>query len=244
MKNVIILQARMTSTRLPGKILMPLSGKPLLAYGIERLQRIKKPHHIVVATTTNWQDDAVETLCNTLNVCCYRGNEHDVLDRYYQAAKKYPADAIIRVTGDCPLIDAHIVDLMLDAFESSNADYLSNTLTRTFPRGLDVEIFTATALQTAFKEATQPEEREHVTPYVYNHPECFRLVNYSQQNDYSQERWTVDTPEDFALIEKIIESLYPSVPNFTQEAVIALLDQQPEWRLLNAHIEQVKLSLK
>ncbi len=245
MRRVIILQARMGSTRLPGKVLMPVLGKPLLAYEIERLQKVQQPHLLVVATTTNPEDNVIETLCKALKVQCFRGSELDVLDRFYDTAIAARAETIVRVTGDCPLIDPLVVSAIIDQFEESQlgktpTDYCSNSLQRTFPRGLDAEVFSIGALEAAWQKAIEPVDREHVTGYLYQHPEQFNITQYQQAKNQSAHRWTVDTPEDFALIEQILTALYPEKPNFTQQDVLDLLKLHPDWSALNAHIEQVK----
>jgi spore coat polysaccharide biosynthesis protein SpsF len=245
MKRVIILQARMNSSRLPGKVLMPVLGKPLLAYELERLQRVRNCDALVVATTTDAADDPVAALCQEMAIACYRGSEHDVLDRYYQAAKISQADLVVRVTGDCPLIDPDVVSEAISLFETSATsdtpiDYVSNTLQRSFPRGLDTEVFSFKALESAWKEAVDPAEREHVTGFIYRHPERFRLQGYRQPMNRSQLRWTVDLPEDFELVAMILEALFPENPTFTQEDVVRLLKRHPAWSGINAHVEQIR----
>jgi spore coat polysaccharide biosynthesis protein SpsF len=242
----IILQARMGSGRLPGKVLMPVLGKPLLAYELERLQRVDNADALLVATTRLPEDDAIAALCAESGVPCHRGSETDVLDRYCQAAREVGAGRIVRVTGDCPLIDPEVVGAVIDAFDAAAlsrepADYLSNTLERTFPRGLDVEVFSRDALETAWREAVDPAEREHVTPFIYRRPERFRIQQYRQAVNRSHLRWTVDVPEDFRLVETILTHLYPEKPDFGQEDVLRLLGRHPAWSAINAHVEQVCL---
>lgn len=242
MKILAILQARMTSTRLPGKILKPVLGKPLLHYELERLRRCPSITQLIVATTTNFQDDPVAALCEAEDLACYRGSEHDVLGRFYQAALPYQPDAILRVTGDCPLLDPQVVEGILHAYmNEGSVDYVSNSLERTFPRGLDAEVFSFWALEAAHREATDPIEREHVTPFLYRNPERFRLKQHKQSPNLSHHRWTVDTPEDFELIANILSSIYLANPDFTQADVLALLEKRPDWLAINAHIEQIKV---
>ncbi len=243
MKRVAILQARMGSTRLPGKILKPILGKPMLAYQLERLQRCRHIDQLIVASTIIPADDPLATFCEALAIPLYRGSEQDVLARYHDAAIHTAADVIIRLTGDCPLIDPAVVDAVIETYQNTQpeADYVSNTLERTFPRGLDVEVFSSAVLEKAHKHATEPHEREHVTPYIYRHPAQFRLRQYRQTQCYSHLRWTVDTPEDFELVEKVITALYPSNPDFSQADVLELLDKNPTWASINAHVEQIKL---
>jgi len=248
MDCAIMLQARMGSTRLPGKVLQPVLGKPLIAYAVERLQKVAAAE-LWVLTSQLPGDDPIEAWCQQNQIRCYRGSENDVLDRYYQASQKSQAQWILRVTGDCPLIDPDIINQMLALLEETQQeqpkdrpDYLSNTLERTFPRGLDAELIHRTALETAWQEARLPVEREHVTPFIYRHPERFKLKQYRQENDLSAMRWTVDTPEDFKLIEAIITELAPLQPDFRQKDILALLEKHPDWILWNAHIEQIKVS--
>ena len=240
MKTVIIVQARMTSTRLPGKVLKQVLGKPLLEYQIERLQRVKLANEIVIATTTNETDEPIVELCNRLAVAYFRGSEDDVLSRYYGAATAHKADLVVRVTSDCPLIDPQVIDTVIDYClqNQSHYDYVSNSLERTYPRGMDTEVFSFSTLQQAFGEATAQPDREHVTPFIYRQPARYRLGHVIYSEDCSHHRWTVDTPEDFELIQKIIEAVYPNQPNFTLEDCLRLLQEQPAWYLINSHIEQ------
>ncbi|WYL96988.1 MAG: glycosyltransferase family protein [Gloeotrichia echinulata IR180] len=240
MKTVIIIQARMTSTRLPGKVLKKVMDKPLLEYQIERLQRVKLADAIVIATTTNDTDLPIIELCSRLSVPYFRGSEENVLARYHGSAKAYHADVIVRVTSDCPLIDPQVIDLIIQFYRdfSDKYDYVSNTLERSYPRGLDTEIFSFSVLNQAFLEATQPSDQEHVTPFIYRHPERYHIAQVTYTENQSHHRWTVDIPEDFALIERIITELYPHLPNFTFEDCLALLQKFPEWSAINAHIEQ------
>ncbi len=240
MKTVIIVQARMTSTRLPGKVLKPILGKPMLTYQIERLQRVSRADELVIATTTNAADEPIVSLCHDMTVPVFRGSEEDVLSRYYEAAAEHQAEVVVRITSDCPLIDPAVVDTVIDFYLSyrSEYDYVSNTLERTYPRGMDCEVFPFSVLETAAREATLPPDREHVTPFVYRQPQRFRLANVAYHEDKSHLRWTVDTPEDFQLIARMMEALYPTNPLFTLEDCLALIDRHPEWTALNAHVEQ------
>ncbi|MEM0952047.1 MAG: glycosyltransferase family protein [Cyanobacteria bacterium P01_H01_bin.74] len=236
---VIILQARMTSTRLPGKVLMPVLDYPLLAVELARLQCVKQAQQLVVATTTQKTDDPIEALCKRLNVSCFRGDEDDVLSRYCGAAAFTQADSIIRVTGDCPLIDPTVVDAAIALYLSGEFDYVSNTMTRTYPRGLDVEVFSFDALEQANREAVSVSHREHVTPFFYTQPKRFRLGELKQTGDHHDHRWTVDTPEDFQLISKVLSVLLPRHgPLFSTQDVLDVLRQNPEWRLINSDVVQ------
>lgn len=240
MRTVIITQARMTSTRLPGKVLKEVLGKPLLEYHIERLLQVKLADDLVIATTTNDTDQPIIELCERLGAAYYRGSEEDVLSRYHEAAAHFEADVVVRVTSDCPLIDPGVIDEVISLFINNRDkyDYVSNTLERTYPQGLDTEVFSRTALEKAYEEARDQPEREHVTVYIYRRPEQFRLANFNGAVDYSHHRWTVDTPEDFALIKLVLQELYPIKINFTWLDVLDLLNEHPEWVEINAAIKQ------
>jgi spore coat polysaccharide biosynthesis protein SpsF len=241
--TVIIVQARMTSTRLPGKVLLEVAGKPLLEYQIERLRRSTLADRIVVATTVNAADQAIVALCERLAVPVWRGSEHDVLARYHDAARAHQADVVVRVTSDCPVIDPQVLDETIGYFlsEGGQLDYVSNSLERSFPRGLDAEVFTFKALAEAHAEAVDEEEREHVTPFLYRRPQRYRLANVAFPADLSGHRWTVDTPEDFALISQLIGALYPVLPRFALFDMLAWLKGRPEVSALNAQVEQKTL---
>jgi spore coat polysaccharide biosynthesis protein SpsF len=234
----------MTSTRLPGKVLKEVLGKSLLAYQIERLRKVKLADAIVVATTVNETDDPIVKLCVDADVDYHRGPEQDVLARYLGAARKCGATTVVRVTSDCPLIDPEVVDHVISKFAraAGRADYVSNTLLRTYPRGLDTEVFSYKVLEEAFGRASEPAEREHVTPFIYHRPESFHLLNVAQDTDLSAHRWTVDTKEDFELIKLMLETLYPVNPDFRMRDCLELLDSHPEWVAINKDIEQKALS--
>jgi spore coat polysaccharide biosynthesis protein SpsF len=240
MKVVIINQARMTSTRLPKKVLKEVLGKPLLEYQIERLRRVKLADEIVVATTINETDQPIIDLCDRLFIPTYRGSEEDVLSRYYGVAIAYQADIIVRVTSDCPIIDPKVIDQViqyyLDAYPKY--DYVSNCLERSYPRGMDTEVFSFYTLAQAFHQATASPDREHVTPFIYRRTDVYQLGQMNYFENHSNHRWTVDTPEDFELIRKIIEALYPYKPKFSLEDCLELLSQRPEWSMINQYIGQ------
>jgi len=238
MTTLIIVQARMTSTRLPGKVLLPLAGEPMLTRLVERLCRVQRADGIVVASTTNVTDDPIAGLCAQLGVSCHRGLEHDVLSRYADAARLHGADTVVRVTSDCPLIDPALIDRVINAYEEGCGDYVSNMLPPTWPYGMAVEVFSEAVLAQAHEEATQAAEREHVTPFLYWRPERYRLCNVASPVDLSQHRWTVDTPEDYALVSRLFDHLMPTKPYFNQADVLTLLDQHPDWIALNQHIMQ------
>lgn len=240
LNTVIIVQARMTSTRLPGKVLREVAGKPLLEYQIERLRRARLADQIVVATTVNAADEPIVALCQRMSVPVWRGSEHDVLARYHDAAVAHHADVVVRVTSDCPVIDPQVLDATIGYYldRRGQLDYASNSLERSFPRGLDAEVFAFKSLAEAFAEAVDEEEREHVTPFLYRRPQRYRLANVACREDFSGHRWTVDTPEDFALISHLIGALHPVLPQFGLWDMVAWLKGRPGISALNAHIEQ------
>ena len=243
MKTEIFVQARMGSTRLPGKVLKDVLGRPLLSYLIERLKRVKEADNLIILTTIQPEDDSIIALCEKEKVLWFRGSEENVLERYFQAAKQRQTDAIVRITSDCPLIDPAVIDRVIQSYkkEFPAYDYVSNSLEKTFPRGQDTEIFSFQALEKAFLSGISQEEREHVTPYLYTHPELFKLKNVFHHPSLGRMRWTVDTKEDFQLVRLILEHLYPSNPQFNMEDVLRLLEENPGWNSINAHIEQKKL---
>ena len=238
MTTLVIVQARMTSTRLPGKVLLPLAGVPMLTRLIERLYRVQGADGIVIATTTNATDNPIAALCDTQNVLCYRGSEYDVLARYADAAHLYGADVVVRITSDCPLIDPALIDQVIATYAKARCDYVSNMLPPTWPYGMAVEVFSAAALRQSHAEATQAAEREHVTPFIYWHPERYRLRNVESPVDLNHHRWTVDTPEDFQLVRQLFETLYPVKPEFSLVDVLTLLGAHPDWVALNQHVVQ------
>lgn len=244
MRIVAIVQARMTSTRLPGKVLLEVEGKPLLTYLVERLRRANTINEICIATTVNETDDVLAEFCQEQGIRCYRGSEHDVLSRYYHAAVEAKADVVVRITSDCPLIDPAVVDKAVKYYLDNGGmyDYVSNSLERTYPRGMDTEVFSFRALEEAYNHADKAYEREHVTPYLYQNPERFRLSNVAYGEYQAKYRWTVDTPEDFELVKLILESLYVTNPTFTLEDTLQLLHRHPHWSEINATIEQKKLT--
>ena len=237
---VAIVQARMGSTRLPGKVLKDLGGDTILARVVHRLRRARLINEIVIATTTSPADDSIVRECERLAVKCFRGSEQDVLDRYYQAAKVLSAEAVVRITSDCPLIDPELVDATVRTFLEKKADYANNVSPRTFPRGLDVEVLTFAGLERAWREAVKPHEREHVTPYFYEHPELFHLTSIQGESDYSAYRWTLDTSEDLELIRAIYSRL-GNRDDFGWHEALAVMEREPELVDLNSHIIQKSL---
>lgn len=239
---VLIVQARMGSSRLPGKSLMKVMDKPLLYYLVERIQRCKNVDKIVIATSENPKDQTIVDFCSTQNLNIFKGSEEDVLDRYYKAAKIYNADAVVRITGDCPLIDPAIIDYAIEFYLNRYPEFehVSNVLsgTRTYPRGMDVEVFSYKSLEEAAFQSKTLDEREHVTPYIYNHPEKFKLASIIRAPDMSHIRWTVDTEEDFNLISLMLKTIYPTNPRFTIHDLLTEFTKHPEWAKINAHIKQ------
>jgi len=209
---LLITQARMSSTRLPGKIFKEIKGKKLLEIHIERLKKAKLVDKILVATTDNPSDNVVSEWAEENNIAVYRGSESDVLDRFYHAALPYSPKWVVRVTSDCPLLDPKLVDSVINLARSSNVDYASNIMIEQFPDGQDVEVFTFDALQTAWQSAKLPSEREHVTPFIRNNlndlgQKIFKAINYDAPGDFSNIRMTVDEPADFELIQQIVAEI-------------------------------------
>jgi len=220
---VAILQARMTSTRLPGKVMKPILGMPMIGRHIERLNRCDSLDRIVVATSKDPSDDALARYCETLGVRVFRGALDDVLGRFAGAAIAHgPAEHVVRLTADCPLADPMVIDACVWRHIETGADYTSNTLDRSYPDGLDVEVMTAAALRTMHAEAQDPYEREHVTPFLYRNPDRFRIAQLVQSAPLADRRWTVDTPDDFEFVSRVYYMLYPTNPRFEQADVLAL----------------------
>lgn len=225
----------MNSTRLPGKILMEVMGRPLLSYLIEQLGHSRLLSDIIIATTVNGEDDPVSDLAKQKGRRVYRGSEHDVLDRYYQAAMEFEAEHIMRITADCPLIQPDICDRVADLYTSSRCDYARTG--ESFAEGVDCEVFSRKALNEAWREAKLTSEREHVTLYFRNHPEIFRLVTLENESDDSRYRITVDEKEDFQVIQAILQNLYRhNKPYIRIDDIKSFLDSHPEIYSINARI--------
>lgn len=239
-RAVAIVQARMGSSRLPGKVLMDIEGQTMLARVIHRLRRASSLDEIVVATTLQKADETIIEECNHLEVYTFRGAEEDVLDRYVQAANASEAQVVVRITSDCPFVDPQLVDQVIGMFLDAHPDYASNTLVRTYPLGLDVEVMTQAALIRAWRQASEPYQRVHVTPYIYEHPELFQLLSVTATVDYSPYRWTVDTLEDLGFARAVYARL-GNTDTFTWQDVVRLLDQEPSLTELNRHIRQKSL---
>lgn len=239
MKTVAIVQARLGSTRLPGKILMDLEGEPVLVHVMNRLGQASALDELVLAIPDQKKDDPLAAFCAERSWPCFRGSENDVLDRYYGAAREAQADAVVRITSDCPLIEPSIVDQVVREFLECQpgADYVSNTLLpRTFPRGLDTEVMTFAALEKAWREDQDPVTREHVTPYIYRTPGAFVLRSVKYREDLSAMRWTLDTPEDLEFIRKIYTHF--GHDRFPWNEVLELLRAHPDWMEINRNVQQ------
>ena len=235
MKIGIITQARMTSTRLPGKVLQKIANKTLLEYHIERAQQAGFP--VVIATSTDHTDDAIEQLCQIKQWQYFRGDLENVLSRYYHAAQTYHFETIVRITSDCPFIDGQLIKEGYQIFKDTHCEYLSNTVHRTYPRGFDFEIMTSSALEKAYLHATEDFEKEHVTPYIWKtHPDQFRIEQFTQRKDYSDFRITVDTKEDFEVIQQLIEDYHADKMRYNE--IIQLLIDHPEIVAINKNVEQ------
>jgi spore coat polysaccharide biosynthesis protein SpsF len=225
--------------------MMLLAGRTVLDHTIERVRSCSLLDGVVVATTTADRDDVVVAEAIRCGAGVFRGSESDVLGRYYQAAAEVSADVVVRVTSDCPLFDGQLLTKMLERFQEKTPagiiDYLSNSLIRTFPRGLDAEVFAFAALKCAYENATTSAERQHVTPYLYRHPERFNLQNYSGDRDLSAHRWTLDTREDYKMISAIYENLYRPGELFRTSNVLEFLAGRPDIAALNIKIEQKSL---
>lgn len=254
-KITTIIQARISSSRLPGKILLPLCGKPLLTRMAERVAASEYSGDIVIATSVNPEDDTVEKLCESENLKCYRGSLSDLLDRHYQIGLKYGSDAVVKIPSDCPLIDAKIIDRVLKYYIDNfdKYDYVSNLHPATYPDGNDVEVMSISALEKAWQEADKNYEREHTTPYFWENPEKFRIANveWEKGKDFSSlHRWTIDYPEDYEFISRVYDELYTGNPGFGMNDILTLLKLKPEIYEINRkylgkywyenHLDQLK----
>jgi spore coat polysaccharide biosynthesis protein SpsF len=237
-KIVAIIQARTDSTRLPNKVMADILGKPMIVRLLGRVKESTTIDEIILATTTRAIDTPLANIVRNYGLPVFRGRWSDVLDRYYKAATKYHARGIVRITGDCPLIDPQIVDKVIQVFLKNKFDYVSNTLERTYPDGLDVEVFSYTTLQKAWKEAFIASDREHVTPYIRNNPKKFSLQNVKQTTDFSHLRWTVDQKQDLEFVREIFKRLYHKQKIFYMKDIIALLQEHPELKEINAGIKR------
>lgn len=236
-KIIAIVQARMGSTRLPGKVLTDLGGATVLARVVERVRRSARVDQVVIATSVSPIDQPIVSECERLNVACFRGSEEDVLDRYFRAAQRFDGETVLRVTSDCPLTDPTLIDGLIQAFAEREVDFACNVAPRTYPRGLDAEVFTLRALAKAREMADMPHQREHVTTVFYERPDVFRMTSVRSERDYSRYRWTLDTNDDLRLIRQIYQS-FGNRSDFTWRDVIALMERNPQLENINAHVVQ------
>lgn len=241
MNVVCIVQARVGSTRLPRKVLKKICGKTILEHDIDRLKRVKNIDKIVIATTTEKKDIEIVNETNRLGITCFRGSEKDVLSRYYYAAKENNADIVVRITSDCPLLDCRITENTINYYLENSYDYVSNTLERTLPRGLDTEVFSFNILEKAFNEAILDRDREHVTSYIYTSKDKFSLGSYRFSKDYSNHRWTLDTEEDFNFISCIYNELYKKNKYFDMNDILNLLNRRADLLAINKDINQKEI---
>lgn len=240
MKNAVIMQARAGSSRLPGKVLKLLKGKTVLEHDIIRIQQAKLINGIIIATTINKEDDAIVEIAEKCGVKYYRGSQDDVLERYYYAAKQFQVENIIRITSDCPLIDPYVIDEVVDCFDKNPVDIMTNVPneweTMSYPRGMDLEIFPFAWLEKAFVEATSSYDREHVSPYIYDHADTRYYYRYDK--DYSKYRLTLDTNEDWQVISKIYDHFYNGKHDFYLEDIIQYLEKHQEINKINQEVRQ------
>jgi spore coat polysaccharide biosynthesis protein SpsF len=237
MRVVAIIQARMGSTRLPSKVLKDLGGDTVLARVVSRVHRCRFVDEVVVATSKDPADDIILKECQRLGTRVFRGSEQDVLDRYYGAAREAQAEVVVRITSDCPLIDPGVSDKTIQAFLDAWPDYASNVLERTYPRGLDTEVMTFAAIESAWRDAREPYQREHVTPFLYQHPERFRLLSVKGDHDYSQYRWTLDAPEDLEFL-RAVYARSVDRQDLSWQDVLSMVEREPELAEINRHIVQ------
>lgn len=238
--TVATIEARMSSTRLPGKVLLPAAGKSLLEHLIERLRRAKGLDQIVVATTDNDIDGPIVQLARRLKVGCFRGSEDDVLSRVLGAAQALRADVIVEITGDCPLIDPAIVEFCIKRYFEAGVDYVSNVLEPSYPIGMNTQVFATDTLKEVDRLTHDPSDREHVSLYIYSHPAKYKLLNLSAppQHTRPKVRLTLDTAEDYRVIKAIFEALYPLKRGFGLNDILAFLDAHPEIAAINAGVQQ------
>ena len=239
-KVTIIIQARMGSTRLPGKVMSEISGEPMLWHLIDRVKKCRNIDQIVVATTTNKEDRVVKELAEKSGVKVYCGSESDVLDRYYQTAMLHGADVIVRITADCPLIDPYLIDRMVKYFEDNRdkLDYVGMGEPNPYPDGLDTEVFSFKILEKTWKEAKLKSEREHVTPYIWKNTDLFRIGSIPLDKDLSMLRWTVDEEKDLRFVREVYKHLYKEGSLFATEEILELLLRMPELLDINRGIRR------
>jgi len=232
-RNLVVLQARMSSSRLPGKVMMEVNGMPMIYWQVQRILKAKKVNSLVVATSTDSTDDPLANFLEKNSIDVYRGSLDNVLSRFIEVAERYPHDALIRLTGDCPLVMAELIDKMVDRFHEQGVDYLSNTLKPTFPDGLDIEIIKNTVLKKLSTFKLEPKELEHVTYGIYSRPETFKLSNYLNESDSSLDRWTVDYQEDLDLVRFVFKQFSGRETEFTFQEVGECLKENPHLQVQN-----------
>ncbi|MFH0909118.1 MAG: glycosyltransferase family protein [bacterium] len=237
---VATVECRMTSSRLPGKVMMPSGGRPMLEHLVRRLQQVDGVDHVVLATTTNGADDCIEQLARRLGVGCFRGSEDDVLDRVLRAARSVRADVIVEITGDCPLVDPSIVDQVLQLYLINTCDYASNDVVPSFPLGMDVQVFSTDLLARADREGETPEDREHVSWFIVRQPDRFRLLMLPAALEvrWPDLRLTLDEMPDFRVLDALISALHEKDPYFSCECAVRYLRAHPEIVALNRDIVQ------
>ena len=234
--TMAILQARTGSSRLPNKVLRKIKGKTLLELCINRVKQSQLIDKIVIATTTKLKDDVINKMVFKLGIECFRGSENDLLDRYYQCAKKYRADVVVRGTPDNPFVDYRLIDQAIQIFKNNQVDFVTNHFEPTYPEGLDIEVYSIGALEKSWKEAKLLSEREHVFPYIQNHQRQFKIINFRQDEDHSYLRWTIDYKCDYDMTKVIYDYFYDKKPIFFQEDILKLLENHPEIAAMNSHI--------
>ena len=238
--NISIIQARIGSSRLPGKIMMNIGAKPILQWVIERAGSSSLIDKVIVATSVKTQDDTIEELCKRLDVGCFRGSEEDVLDRYYNAARAYKAETIVRITSDCPFVDPVVIDEIIKIHFKNKNDYTMNNTENSYPRGLDLEIFNFRTLEKTYLEAKNPYQREHVSVYIYEHPEIFKveIVEAGGALRRPGYRFCVDTEDDLKIVREIYTRLSESEKPVNAHNIVSLLDSNPDLTKINAHVKQ------
>jgi len=241
-----IIQARMGSTRLPGKIMLPILDKPVLEYLINRVKKSSNIDEIIIATSNNKNDDIIEKFCEARKIKCFRGSEKDVLLRYFEAAKKFSIDIIVRLTSDTPLLDSKTIDTVVSKYQNNEFDYVSNQFPfpRTYPDGYNVEVFSFALLKTINHEAKKPSDREHVTTFITMQPEIFKIFRVDCQKDLSKYRFNLDYDIDYQLIKNIFERLHYGNPNFSLNDIILLLEKNPFLQKLNSNVKPYQNILK
>jgi spore coat polysaccharide biosynthesis protein SpsF len=243
MRTVAIIQARMGSTRLPGKVLRTVAGEPMLAHIVERVNAAVGIDQVVVATSDRSVDESIRSFCNSRQIDCFAGDEQDVLNRFYQAAILHGAERVVRITADCPLADPELISNLIQYFDTGDYDYVGVATGAgaifldggRYPDGYDAECMRISALEKAWCEATAPTDREHVTPYIWRQPELFKLETLKSPVDYSTLRLTVDNEDDFRFIEKIYQDLYRYDRHFLLADVISWLEKHPDMAEMNSH---------